>query len=306
MVKSGNKILIKGFTLVELLVVISIIAMLLAILLPSLHKAKEAASRVVCGKNLQQLGIASSAYFGDYNRFWTNYNMLSSSYHIYNAEETSSGLYRYWINHGLLLSLNYIKTAKIYYCPTSRRVKRRIAVTPTGNAEEFQSHKYEDYFAGDKILSSRVDDCVRCSYMCRSYDIVNGRVEILGIGGVISAGTGASGNPKTMGQPALVKISNPLRRQDGKLAIMADGFTFGLGGHLYRFYNVLYGDGSVKSYDDREQWLVAASDISNAYSVYTGKDFDDTTTECKRRFGNYLTAMTTNAPLRSWLFLDKR
>ncbi|MEN6386350.1 MAG: type II secretion system protein [Phycisphaerales bacterium] len=52
----------KGFTLVELLVVISIIAMLLAVLMPALSKAREAAKKVICGSNLRQWGIAYSSY----------------------------------------------------------------------------------------------------------------------------------------------------------------------------------------------------------------------------------------------------
>jgi prepilin-type N-terminal cleavage/methylation domain-containing protein len=54
----------KGFTLVELLVVISIIAVLLAVLMPALSKAREMAKRVICGSNLRQWGIAIGAYAG--------------------------------------------------------------------------------------------------------------------------------------------------------------------------------------------------------------------------------------------------
>jgi prepilin-type N-terminal cleavage/methylation domain-containing protein/prepilin-type processing-associated H-X9-DG protein len=55
----------RGFSLVELLVVISVIALLIALLLPSLSRSRQAAQRVACLSNLRQMAIAAQAYVNE-------------------------------------------------------------------------------------------------------------------------------------------------------------------------------------------------------------------------------------------------
>lgn len=111
----------RAFSLIELLVVVSIIALLIAILLPALGKARNSARDAACLSNQRQNAIGLFSYSVDHD------NQLPRS----NAQvNTSQGVFQVWVNgypvdakderyvgHGLLMYRRTLQEARSFYCP---------------------------------------------------------------------------------------------------------------------------------------------------------------------------------------------
>ena len=123
-----------GFSLVELLVVIGIIALLISMLLPTLNRARSAAKTTACSSNLRQLWQGVTIYAGDNRGQWPRFISADDGTGDTGAQSTNTLWWRplptaerRWIGLGLLYPR--LKTKHVYYCPNAPEdVDRELAL----------------------------------------------------------------------------------------------------------------------------------------------------------------------------------
>ncbi len=107
-----NSLTVKGFALIELLIVVAIIAILAAMLLPALNKARDAAKNIKCTGNLKSLGTAVESYANDNSGHAPAH--ASVDLKIWDGDDRSYSLSRY-------LNSTRDKPSDVIFCPSGGR-----------------------------------------------------------------------------------------------------------------------------------------------------------------------------------------
>jgi prepilin-type N-terminal cleavage/methylation domain-containing protein len=150
----------RAFTLLELLVVIAIIGTLIALLLPAVQKAREAANRTACGCNLRQSGLAIQNFHDVNGRLPPALGKVGASawgtywFHLLPFVE-QDGLYDSSRAGGFFSAMNnqvYARTVKVWFCPSDP------SVPPDGTvADELGTHWGAMSYGGNAWLTCNFD-----------------------------------------------------------------------------------------------------------------------------------------------------
>ncbi|MEO0515448.1 MAG: type II secretion system protein [Planctomycetota bacterium] len=126
-----------GFTIIELLVVIGIIALLVGILLPELAGARKSAQRVTCSSNLRQMGIVMETYTQDHNGVFPVARPIPSPFPTLSTNPPLYEVLSYYVEVGPAPD-----TSQAYLCPDDSTVYRLAGM----------SYKYEPNVADGTTL----------------------------------------------------------------------------------------------------------------------------------------------------------
>lgn len=130
--RSSQRIAHRGFSLIDVLVSISVIALLIAIMLPSISSVRESARRVICSSDMRQIGLGMNLYAEDNNgvlptsvfieevgnRAYPVAPQLMDTVRTSHEEYEPHKEWGQWDGLGLLFFKGYVSAPGVYYCPS--------------------------------------------------------------------------------------------------------------------------------------------------------------------------------------------
>lgn len=164
-----------GFTLIELMVVISIISVLIALLLPAVQKVREAAARASCANNLHQIGLAFQMYHDNWRNLPPNrLSDLHATWAVLIMPYIEQGnLYAQWD----LAKFYYDQTdvarltpVSTYFCPSRRSAKSAPGHSVSGDQNDDTGPTLGPFVPGalgDYATCTGTENCDGCD--CDGY-----------------------------------------------------------------------------------------------------------------------------------------
>jgi competence protein ComGC len=232
-----------AFTLFELLVLLMIVAILAALLLPALAKAKEKATRISCLNNLKQIGVAYRIWGNDNGDLYPALQSVTKggwTEFLTNADQGPLC----WTNYAIMAN-ELGQSPRILACPSDKR-KPAGTLTTTGRApSDFKDNHTLSYFLGVSA-----DDNQPQSLLGGDRNLGSGNEPALDYGFSPESGKG---------NDVAIPTNSQVNPVCWSLKMHSDGNVAGAG-------NILLGDGSaqeVSTRSFRSDWLSHADPTTN-------------------------------------------
>jgi len=188
--RRGSRRKHRGFTLIELLVVIAIIAVLIALLLPAVQSARDAARRISCLNNLKQLGLALQIYESTYTEF--------PPAGVYPVQSTAADTYSvharilpYLEQSNLYAGIDFTLSATSqpdvvmqriapFLCPSEMNDRARTTSSPVRYPTTYAA-AVGSWFVFDPNTGASGDTALPMNRGCRMIEIVDGSSNTVGM-----------------------------------------------------------------------------------------------------------------------------